>query len=71
MEDFDITQETDAEISVVTGRNGCKPLAAVRVWGGCRSVFVDAIGVSDRTLNAGFSMDAASFTSLCKKLKEI
>jgi len=53
--------ETDPEKSMVTGKKGTRPLAALHIWwGSIGQIFIDGIGVSGRTLNAGFIIDAAS-----------
>lgn len=50
--------KTDPNQSLVVGRNGTHKLAAIEIWQGSNGkLFIDGIGVSGKTLNAGFVID--------------
>jgi len=61
---MDITQNTNENESLVTGRNGCFNLKAIRIWSGNGKYYIDGLGKSGRTLRAGFVIDQPSFISL-------
>lgn len=65
-----VEQKTDDEHSIVTGRNGIHRLAAINLWFGSRGeLFIDGIGRSGKTLNAGFMIDANAAKELITKIK--
>lgn len=64
-----ITIGTDPASSLVTGRNGTFPLAALNIWYGSRGqMFIDGVGRSGKVLRAGFMIDHDAAVALCKAL---
>ena len=67
---MDITQDTNITESLVTGRNGHHKLKAIRIWSGAGKVYIDGIGKTGTTLNAGFIIDQVSYAKLLEGLNK-
>ena len=66
---IDITTKTNPGQSIVTGRNGTRRLAAIRFSQyGNGSLNIEGVGVSGKTLNAGFYLDNISANKFLKDL---
>lgn len=67
-----VEQKTNDEQSIVTGCNGTHRLAAIKLWIGSRGeLFIDGIGRSGKTLNAGFMIDAEATKPLLMQIKAL
>ena len=68
---MDITVKTDKDRSVITGRNGTHLMTAVHIWKGSDGMlFIDGIGRSGKTLNAGLVIDADAAKVLLAEITE-
>lgn len=66
---IDVTTKTNPGPSIVTGRNGTHNLAEIRFYQYADGKLgIDGIGVSGRTLNAGFYLDHISADRFLKDL---
>lgn len=69
MLNIDVETRTNPDESIVTGRNGTHKLAGIKFYQyGDGKLGIDAIGVSGKTLNAGFYLDHVSAENFLKNL---